>query len=46
VSWDQTLGGLVSERGTALKRHAFLLCGDDTQADDLVQERTLGALRN
>jgi DNA-directed RNA polymerase specialized sigma24 family protein len=43
VSWDQTLGALVSERGAALKRHAFLLCGDDAQADDLVQEALVRA---
>jgi RNA polymerase sigma factor (sigma-70 family) len=41
--WDQTLGDLVAERGTALKRQAFLLCGDDTQADDLVQEALVRA---
>jgi DNA-directed RNA polymerase specialized sigma24 family protein len=43
VSWDQTLAGLVSERGAALKRHAFLLCGGDAQADDLVQEALVRA---
>jgi DNA-directed RNA polymerase specialized sigma24 family protein len=41
--WDQTLGDLVAERGPALKRQAFLLCGDDTQADDLVQEALVRA---
>jgi RNA polymerase sigma-70 factor (sigma-E family) len=43
VSWEQTLAGLVSERGAALKRHAFLLCGNDAQADDLVQEALVRA---
>ena len=42
-SWEQTLADLVSERGAALKRHAFLLCGNDAQADDLVQEALVRA---
>jgi RNA polymerase sigma-70 factor (sigma-E family) len=42
-SWEQTLAGLASGRGAALKRHAFLLCGDDAQADDLVQEALVRA---
>jgi RNA polymerase sigma-70 factor (sigma-E family) len=42
-SWDQTLAGLVAGGGAALKRHAFLLCGDDAQADDLVQEALVRA---
>jgi RNA polymerase sigma-70 factor (sigma-E family) len=41
--WEQTLGDLVAERGTALKRQAFLLCGNDAQADDLVQEALVRA---
>jgi RNA polymerase sigma-70 factor (sigma-E family) len=41
--WEQVLGDLVAERGTALKRHAFLLCGDDTLADDLLQEALVRA---
>lgn len=41
--WEQTLGDLVVERGTALKRQAFLLCGDDAQADDLLQEALVRA---
>jgi RNA polymerase sigma-70 factor (sigma-E family) len=41
--WEQTLADLVSGRGTALKRHAFLLCGDEHQADDLVQEALVRA---
>jgi len=42
-SWEQTLAGLASGRGAALKRHAFLLCGNDAQADDLVQEALVRA---
>jgi len=41
--WEQVLGDLVAERGTALKRHAFLLCGDDALADDLMQEALVRA---
>lgn len=41
--WEQTLGDLVAERGAALKRQAFLLCGDDAQADDLLQEALVRA---
>ncbi len=37
-SWEQALADLASGRGAALKRQAFLLCGNATQADDLVQE--------
>lgn len=42
-SWEQTLADLASRRGAALKRHAFLLCGDEVQADDLVQEALVRA---
>ena len=41
--WEQTLGDLFAERGAALKRRAFLLCGDDAEADDLVQEALVRA---
>src|SRR5258707_7821220 len=41
--WEQTLADLASGRGAALKRHAFLLCGNDAQADDLVQEALVRA---
>ncbi|WP_207709614.1 sigma-70 family RNA polymerase sigma factor [Actinomadura macrotermitis] len=34
---------LAGERGAALKRYAFLLCGDDAEADDLVQEALVRA---
>jgi RNA polymerase sigma-70 factor (sigma-E family) len=42
-SWEQTLADLASGRGAVLKRHAFLLCGDEAQADDLVQEALVRA---
>jgi RNA polymerase sigma-70 factor (sigma-E family) len=42
-SWEQTLADLVSGRGAVLKRRAFLLCGDEAQADDLVQEALVRA---
>lgn len=42
-SWKQTLADLAACRITALKRHAFLLCGDDSEAEDLVQEALVRA---
>lgn len=42
-SWEQALADLASGRGAALKRHAFLLCGNGAQADDLVQEALVRA---
>ena len=42
-SWEQTLADLVTGGGAALKRHAFLLCGNEAQADDLVQEALVRA---
>ena len=42
-SWEDTLTQLVVARGAALKRHAFLLCGDDSQSEDLVQEALVRA---
>lgn len=42
-NWEQTLAELARSRGAALKRHAFLLCGDNSQADDLVQEALVRA---
>ncbi|WP_345680234.1 RNA polymerase sigma factor [Yinghuangia aomiensis] len=42
------IGGIVRElvqaRGSSLKRYAFLLCGDDDRADDLVQEAMVRVL--
>jgi RNA polymerase sigma-70 factor (sigma-E family) len=42
-SWKQTLAELAVGRGAALKRQAFLLCGDDAKAEDLVQEALIRA---
>jgi RNA polymerase sigma-70 factor (sigma-E family) len=42
-SREQALADLASGRGAALKRHAFLLCGNEAQADDLVQEALVRA---
>src|SRR5260370_17503665 len=42
-SWELTLAGLASGPGAVLKRHAFLLCEDEAQADDLVQEALVRA---
>jgi RNA polymerase sigma-70 factor (sigma-E family) len=42
-SWEQALADLAGGRGAALKRHAFLLCGNEAQADDLVQEALVRA---
>ena len=36
--WQDALTELVTARSQALKRYAFLLCGDDAQAQDLVQD--------
>lgn len=46
--WERSLVALVEQRGPALSRYAYLLCGDSTEAADLVQEallRTFGRLR-
>jgi len=42
-SWKQTLAELARDRLTPLKRQAFLLCGDDSHAEDLVQEALVRA---
>jgi|SRR5215469_12172434 len=44
-SWHQMLGGLADGRLAELKRQAFLLCGDEWLAEDLLQDalvRTFG----
>lgn len=38
------VGVVIAARGQALKRYAFLLCGDDAGAEDLVQESLTRAL--
>ncbi|MFI1585577.1 RNA polymerase sigma factor [Embleya sp. NPDC020630] len=40
----EVVHSLVAARGQALKRYAFLLCGDDDRADDLVQEALVRTL--
>jgi RNA polymerase sigma factor (sigma-70 family) len=42
-SWKQTISDLAASRATALKRHAFLLCGDAAEAEDLVQDALVRA---
>lgn len=49
AAWEQVVTQLVSERGAALERYAFLLCGHADDAADLVQDalvKTFGRLRN
>jgi RNA polymerase sigma factor (sigma-70 family) len=43
ATWESALADLVTMRGAALKRYAFLLCGSDTEADDLVQDALVKA---
>ena len=42
-SWKQTLAELARDQLAPLKRQAFLLCGDEIQAEDLVQEALVRA---
>ncbi len=42
-SWKQTLAELSRDRFASLKRQAFLLCGNDSLADDLVQDALVRA---
>lgn len=49
AGWEGVLETLVAERGDALVRYAYLLCGDPDDAADLVQSglvATFGRLRN
>lgn len=49
ASWELVVTQLVRERGAALQRYAFLLCGNPDDAADLVQDalvKTFGRLRN
>ncbi|GAB3934453.1 SigE family RNA polymerase sigma factor [Micromonospora vulcania] len=43
AGWERVLTDLVSTRGAALKRYAFLLCGNDSDAEDLVQDALVRA---
>ncbi len=42
-SWKQALAELARDQAGSLKRQAFLLCGDDGQAEDLVQDALVRA---
>ena len=42
-SWKQALAELARDQAGSLKRQAFLLCGDDSQAEDLVQDALVRA---
>jgi len=47
--WESVLAELVAERGDALSRYAYVLCGDSDDAADLVQSAlvaTFSRLRN
>ena len=47
--WEQVVERLVAERGEALTRYAFYVCGSHEDAADLVQDalvKTFGRLRN
>ncbi|MCW2941991.1 MAG: hypothetical protein JWN00_4976 [Actinomycetia bacterium] len=43
ADWETAMVTLARERGGALKRYAFLLSGDDAEADDLLQEALVRA---
>jgi len=42
-SWRRVLTELAGDRLESLKRQAFLLCGDDDQAEDLAQDALVRA---
>ena len=42
-NWKQVLTELATSRAGALKRHAFLLCGNAEEAEDLVQDALVRA---
>ncbi|WP_432945862.1 RNA polymerase sigma factor [Kribbella sp. CA-253562] len=41
TGWERSFDDLLSARGPALSRYAYLLCGDASNAADLVQEALL-----
>lgn len=48
-AWEDVVTTLISERGDALHRYAYLICGSPDDAADLVQDalvKTFGRLRN
>ncbi|MDH6142002.1 MULTISPECIES: SigE family RNA polymerase sigma factor [Kitasatospora] len=44
MNWHDVAGELLQARGSALKPYGYLLCGDRTEADDLVQEALVRVL--
>ena len=49
AAWESIVTTLVAERGDALTRYAYLICGSQDDAADLVQDalvKTFGRLRN
>ena len=49
ADWEEVVERLVAERGDALTRYAYFMCGNREDAADLVQEalvKTFGRLRN
>jgi RNA polymerase sigma-70 factor (sigma-E family) len=44
TEWREVVGGLMAARGQALKRYAYVLCGSDDEAEDLVQQALVNAL--
>lgn len=43
ADWEQAFDHVARERGGALVRYAYLLCGDWSQAEDLVQDALVKA---
>ena len=49
AAWENVVTTLVAERGESLTRYAYLICGSQDDAADLVQDalvKTFGRLRN